>query len=547
MLDPDYLEHCADGIIELYSKLDEDIARDIARRIVKTGEITDTAKWQLQKLQEGGVVFDDAIKSISKYSGAGEEALADLFEKAGAKSIAFDNAIYAKAGLTPLSKMSPAVLNALEAGLKKTGGSIDNLVMSTAVQAQNSYFNACDRAYMQVSSGAFDYITAIRNAVKSASAEGTSVLYPSGHVDKLDVAIRRAVITGVSQTALRVSDINADAMGCDLVEVTAHAGARPEHAAWQGKVYSRSGKNKKYPPFSITGYGTGAGLGGWNCRHAFYPFFEGVSTRAYTSARIEELNNKTVEYNGETMSVYDASQQQRAMERQMRKERRAIAGIDEAMKSTSDKALRNGLKEDFEAASVKLKGHEAQYKDFSRQVKLPIQDERLQVAGYGKSVSQKAVHAAKGPARGTDMAQAPAYFVNHNEKLYKYAQKLKPQKGFFDVVCHADSTSFEIRIDDETTYNMTPEEFAMRIKESMSYKGGNIRLISCNSGAKADGAAQQVANILGVDVLAPTEAIHVSDIGEYFISNNDILAEMWLEGYNVKSTGKMRLFKPERK
>ena len=90
------------------------------------------------------------------------------------------------------------------------------------------------------------------------------------------LAVRRAVVTGVNATALKLQETLMDEMGCDLVETSAHAGARPSHAVWQGKIFGRSGTHPKYPSLvEGTGYGTGEGLGGWNCRHSIMPFFEG--------------------------------------------------------------------------------------------------------------------------------------------------------------------------------------------------------------------------------------------------------------------------------
>ena len=151
----------------------------------------------------------------------------------------------------------------------------------------------------------FSQEEAIRTAIKDLAKKGVEcIVYPSGHVDHMDVAVRRAAVTGANQTALRLQDTLADEMGCDLVEVTAHAGARTgkgiaNHAAWQGKVYSRSGNSSKYPPLvESTGYGTGAGLGGWNCRHSWFVFFEGISDPAYTQAELNDMNAKKYTYNG---------------------------------------------------------------------------------------------------------------------------------------------------------------------------------------------------------------------------------------------------------
>ncbi|MFR8872510.1 MAG: phage minor capsid protein [Oscillospiraceae bacterium] len=186
---------------------------------------------------------------------------------------------------------------------------------------------------------AFSYQDAVRSAVKSLSKAGIdAIIYPSGHTDKMDVAVRRAVLTGVNQTAARIQTARADEMECDLVETTAHMGARPEHMDWQGRIFSRSGKSRKYPDFvKSTGYGTGPGLCGWNCRHSFFPYFEGLSERAYSRAKLREYENKTVTYNGRTLPYYDATQQQRYLERQIRRWKREYLAMDAAVLDTSDR------------------------------------------------------------------------------------------------------------------------------------------------------------------------------------------------------------------
>jgi len=142
--------------------------------------------------------------------------------------------------------------------------------------------------------------------------------------DTIETAVRRAVITGVNQTCGMLQEARAEEMECDLIEVTAHAGARPSHAEWQGKIYSRSGTHPKYPSLvEATGYGSATGLKGVNCRHDFYPFIEGVSEPAYEE---EELTNfeeaRDYTYNGQEMTEYEATQQQRYIERQIRKYKR---------------------------------------------------------------------------------------------------------------------------------------------------------------------------------------------------------------------------------
>lgn len=396
MLTPEYLEAAPEGIVELYSKLDETIIRDIVRRMVKTGGVTLTAAWQAERLQESGLLFEDIIRKVSAMTGASDRQVQALFEDAGVESLKYDFAIYEAAGLAPLPLLqSPAAAQVLQAGIQKTQGYLKNLSLTTATATQSAYINAVTLAEMQMESGAFDYISAIRNAVSDAARAGTTVLYPTGHTDKLDVAIRRAVLTGLTQTTGKISERYADDMGCDLVETTAHAGARPSHQVWQGKVFSRSGSGK-YPNFvASTGYGTGAGLCGWNCRHSFFPFFEGLSASAYPHDKIQEYNSRTVTYNDQNISYYDATQMQRAFERQIRATKRELAGYDEGIKATDSDELRNALKEKFNNLSVRLKHQESELKDFLGQTGLDRQREREQVLSFGRSPAQSARQAAE--------------------------------------------------------------------------------------------------------------------------------------------------------
>ena len=137
--------------------------------------------------------------------------------------------------------------------------------------------------------------------------------------------------TGVNQTAASLALSSAEELGTDLVEVTAHDGARPSHARWQGKVYSISGKTEGYEKLSeATGFGTVAdALCGANCHHNFHPFFEGDDP-IYTEEELETLNAKRYTYNGEKLTEHEATQRQRYIERQLRRWKRERVGMEAA-------------------------------------------------------------------------------------------------------------------------------------------------------------------------------------------------------------------------
>ena len=395
MLTPDQLAHCADDILKLYSQLEEEIVRDVARRISKTGIITETGKLQLNAMQELGALNSDVLKSLSKYTDKTEKQLQKLFEDAAVTATEYDNEIYRANGLNPKSiKVSATQMQTLEAGYKKTSGNLSNLTRTTAVTSQTGFINACTLAEMKAESGAFSPQQAIVDAIKQVASEGAFVLYPSGHRDRLDVAVRRNVMTGIGQTTGEICLANARELDCDLMEITAHAGARPSHASWQGQIVSLSGR-KGYLSLSDIGYGTGDGFKGWNCRHDWFPYFEG-STRMYSEKDLKELDAENIEFpDGSMHTLYEAEQYQRALERRIRQTKRTLAACDEALNNLSDEELLKNLQKEFNWHSKKLKRQESELYAFCRKTDLLPDNSRTQVSGFGKSTSQKAVWANK--------------------------------------------------------------------------------------------------------------------------------------------------------
>ena len=390
MLTPEYIAGLADDILGLYNELEAAILRDIVRRLLKAGSVTDTARWQINKAQEAGILYEDVIRQAAKISEKSDAEIERLFAEAGAKALQFDLDIYKATGLNPLPlNLSPTAARVLLAGIKKTQGLLNNLTRTTANTSQQAYIHAATIAEMQITSGAFDPATAIRNAIREAVKAGSLVSYPSGHRDRVDVAVTRAVRTGVSQTTGEISLQYANDMGCDLMEITAHFGARPSHAVWQGQIVSLSGRTGYLSKDDI-GYGSGDGFKGWNCRHDWYPYFEGISRPAYSAQCLREMSDKTVQYNGETIGYYDATQRQREMERRIRESRRELAGYDEAVKAATPEQ-RKALQPDFDKASVKLKQQESAYKDFAKQTGLTARGNRLFTPEFNRSVIQKAI------------------------------------------------------------------------------------------------------------------------------------------------------------
>lgn len=407
MLDPKYLEKFSDQLLGIIDALVIAIIADMAKRIVKTGSITDSTKHQAEILQNAGLVYMDTITRVSQVSGYQKREVERMYQEAGIKNLKNESVYYRQAGKDVIElKQSDGMQRILQANVRKTCQELDNLTMTTAVKSQSAYIQACNRAQMKVSTGAFSYDKAIADAIKEAAVQGTEVLYPTQHVDKLDVAVRRAVLTGVNQTAAELNLQYAKEAGCDYVETTAHSGARPSHAVWQGKVFCLSGMDSSYPNFyEATGYGTGPGLCGWNCRHNFHAYFPGISTPGYTKEMLDDYSKKNVNYNGRQYTEYEAGQMQRSHERQIRETKRKLAGYNAAINEAKDDTLKNTLQGRFNEESVKLKKQEAALKDFCRETGRRYESARVQVhavkdtkgniVGFNRSVAQKAVWSSK--------------------------------------------------------------------------------------------------------------------------------------------------------
>lgn len=395
MLTPDYLLHCTDSLTELLDAYDNAVVSDIARRIVKTGYVTETAKHQLRQAQQMGLLYDDIIREIAQRTNITDSMVRTLFENAGVETVETDNRLYTAAGLQPTDlRASPAMLQMLQAGYENTLGTMHNLTLTTANTAQQAYISACDLAMLQVQSGAMSYQQAIRAAIQSAASDGTRVLYPSGRTDRIEVAVRRAVLTGVAKTCRTIGEYNAASCGCDLMELSAHAGARPSHARWQGQLVSLSGK-RGYLSKDDIGYGSGDGFGGYNCRHDWYPFFPGISQRNYSPEKLTQLETMTVNYNGQEIPYYDATQEQRRLERRVRDCKLRLSATDAARQETTDPKLRAQLDEDFAKQSKALREARDKLADFQTGTGLLPDTSRTQVYGFGRSIAQKAVAAQK--------------------------------------------------------------------------------------------------------------------------------------------------------
>lgn len=389
MLAPDYLDHAPDRLVLLWQQFEDDTLRDVARRISKMEALTPTANWQLWRYQQTEALRQDVVKKLARYTGKSEAEIRRLMQEAATRAMEAEDEIYYHYGKEPTPFADNATLQALlNAGYQQTAGTFHNLTATTANTVSGQFEAALDRAHLKVSSGAFDYKSAVKSAVDSLADTMKYVTYPTGHTDTLEVAARRAVLTGVNQTGAKLQVARADEMGVEFFETTAHGGARPSHAEWQGRQFHRGGAvdymGKHYPDFeAATGYGTGAGLCGWNCRHTFFSIFPELGPApAWTQSDLEALNARDIEYNGGKYTQYEISQMQRARERTVRKYKRRYLAEDAAGADTT-------------ASAVKLRQARQELADFISATGGRADSARTSVAGFGRSQSSRATWAVK--------------------------------------------------------------------------------------------------------------------------------------------------------
>lgn len=384
MLPPSYLDAMPDAFVQLAQQVEDEILQDVARRIGKMGTLTETADWQLWRYQQTEAVRENVVKLLAKYSGKSEATIRRLLKEAATEAMEREDAIYYHYNLEPTPfEESAALNNLLNAGARQTCGTWRNLTATTANTVSGAFERTLDVAWGKVATGAFDYKTAVKQAVDSLADEMPEITYPSGHTDSLEVAARRAVLTGVNQTAGKLQEARMDEMNVEFVETSAHGGARPSHAEWQGRRFHRGGAvdylGKHYPDFEqATGYGTGAGLCGWNCRHTFFAVFPELGDPPqWTQEQLRELNARDIEWNGKKYTAYEISQMQRARERNVRRWKKRYLAETAAGVDTTDSAVR-------------LKTARQSLSEFAKATGGRVDSARTSVPKFGRSEASKA-------------------------------------------------------------------------------------------------------------------------------------------------------------
>ena len=380
----DYKEKIASKIAARYISLEERILQDIARRIKKVGEITSTADWQINRLRILGYSSEDIEREIKKTLDASYPEMFELYDKVIDWEYVRNKDIYEQinAEFIPyeenrqLQQITDAIiqqcLEDLENVTKSLGFYLDYNGRKILTPLSQVYTNYLDNACFDVVTGAFDYGSVLRRVVTQLTNSGLrKIEYGSGYASRVEVAARRAVMTGVANLTREIADYNAKKLGTEYFEVEWHAGARPAHSVWQGRVWT------KEQLYSVCGLGTVTGLLGANCYHTYYPFFPGISERNWSDDWLEEQNrkeSKPKEFQGKEYTLYEAKQRQRQMETAMRAQREKVQMLQD---SGADR-------QEVMPQKAKYQGQLNEYAVFSRKMGLKEERERIYIDGRGK-------------------------------------------------------------------------------------------------------------------------------------------------------------------
>ena len=380
---PDILDALPEGLAELYRNLETTLLEEICSRLNLAGELNEVTVENIRALRSHGISLEEIEKSIRDTTGISEKKLNELLDDVVERNQAYYTELIDLAGVTkPQTLVSAATIDAI---YRQTGRELLNLTQSmgflvdggrTMLPPAKAYQWALNNAEMQIQSGAISYNQAIKRAIMQLADSGIRVVnYESGHRDHIDVAARRAVMTGVSQLCAKYTEQSAEYLNTPYFEVSAHIGARDKgkgwanHREWQGKVYSTRDHDKYPNIYDVCGLGRVDGLEGANCRHIRTAFVDGVMERTYTDKQLSHIDDgRDADFEGRHYSAYEATQKQRQIERTVRKlERRRTAF--EAQGNT----------EEAQAAQIKIRRLRKEYKAFSTAADLPLQTERMKV------------------------------------------------------------------------------------------------------------------------------------------------------------------------
>ncbi|WP_342045927.1 phage minor capsid protein [Bacillus sp. OTU530] len=331
-LSPEHLQRLSAPLIDIYNSIEEELLLNMARIIRQGKELllqaddeTEYQHWRLVQLNKVNNLTQQQLKTIAKYSRQTAKEIRKMVETAGYTVVEQHEWFFVQALLegvdlipAPPTTESQSLFNILLA-YEKQAQDVFNLINTTLLkQSQQVYIDVLNKTVGKVLTGVITPQQALKQTFSDWAKRGIPALIDRGGRRWSTEAYVSTVTRSMNQkVSSEMQFARMDEYGSDLIEVSSHLGARPKCAPYQGRIFSRSGNSKRYPAWSTTSYGQPDGLLGINCGHNIYPYIQGKSRKTY------EPYNKT-----ENDKVYKESQQQRAFERAIRKEKRKLSMME---------------------------------------------------------------------------------------------------------------------------------------------------------------------------------------------------------------------------
>ena len=363
-------EGLSDAALALTQPVIDELLKDIARRIKDAGAITDTAEYQIYRAQALGESKQAIKAAVARQIKAQDKVIDSLFD------YILDNST----PLTANGSLKQIAEGYAKMSRQKTAEQLKNLWADTpqgkVLPIQDAYAKALDFAFRQTVTGALDTETAIRRACAPLAKRGLRTIeQKSGRSVGIEYACRRYLMDQLGELDDEVQQVTHDELGCDGWEISAHLACAPDHEPYQGRQYSDAEYEKLNNSLQRR-------IGHLNCGHTASPIILGVNAPQYTEAELKQFaedNERGITYNGKHYTLYQAGQEQATMENAIRNLRRQILA-DEETKSP-----------DLQKHQIRLRVLQSEYTKFCKAANLPTRNERLQVAGFGRSQASKAV------------------------------------------------------------------------------------------------------------------------------------------------------------
>lgn len=513
------LEEQANVLFENLAGWENSSLQRIGKRIRKYGKMSVADVKAINNIAVVKQDMKEITKDLAKITGLNISQIEKIYGDALATQHLANKPLYdyRNVKFVPFSE-NKELQSIVRAYARATAGTMLNLSKTKAlclrdvrgrfVKMQKGYTDILDWAVMQVTTGVTDFHTAMRESIKQLGGGGINVDYGGGIARRLDTVVRQNLLWGAKQASVEYQKVVGEELGCDGIEIDWHSNPRPSHVFMQGRQFC-NGKSRtingvffqgadEVDPTSLEGQSCRQALNDFGCLHFPTTIICGVSEPTYSKEELDRLNKQNEKEHtigNKTQNGYGWQQDMRKLETEIRKQK----DIKAVAQASGDKEL-------VKQCDERIKACKDKYNEISEVTGIAKDPKRMSITKSGNVLT----NASDGIIMKKDAELQLSRYVNSNDKLYSYAKNIPPIDGYEDQVIHGDKFGFEIRdLNDNTAATYTPKEFAEILKEDPNYHGGNIRLISCDVGAEDATAAQELADLLGVDVLAPNDVVIV--------------------------------------